>query len=341
MTVALLWLLRATRWRRATSFIPAVLQLPNFCLNGYCRPISPLSSSQWIHLAAIGLKCIPLAAKAVEGTPVRHTPSAAVQSHLNRYCIDVPRVVKCYPPIASYPVERVERITSYLAGLGVDVRRAVEYHPSLLGGQVEAYEPIVQLLQANGVDVARVLNTNPGVLKRRVATVQQSIDTIASCGHSVADVLRNHPAILRSSAANISSIFRLREYSRRTSQTLTRDQSCDPKVVLLASLGLDDDWLLKRGSRLVNCSFDKLHTGVSFLEGLDCGCPPLNRGGLAMKVVRHAPTVLALRPENIQQRVDFFSKNGLDVKRHVNTLPKVLYFSVERKLQPMLAFILE
>lgn len=46
--------------------------------------------------------------------------------------------------------------------------------------------------------------------------------------------------------------------------------------------------------------------------------------------VAHAPTVLALRPENIQQRVDFFSKNGLDVKRHVNTLPKVLYFSVGR-----------
>eukprot|EP00667_Euglena_gracilis_P027391 EG_transcript_33770 len=83
-------------------------------------------------------------------------PSAELQRHLtDGFAIDVRKVVRRYPYMAHYPVERVEHTTSYLAGLKVDVKRVVEAHPILLAGQVERYEAVVELLRANGVDVVK------------------------------------------------------------------------------------------------------------------------------------------------------------------------------------------
>eukprot|EP00667_Euglena_gracilis_P026733 EG_transcript_32467 len=87
-------------------------------------------------------------------------PAAAVQAHLAQCGIDAHKVVRCYPAIASYSVERVQRVTGYLAGLGVDVKRVVEGHPGLLAGKVEKYIKMVQLLRENGVDVARAASCN-------------------------------------------------------------------------------------------------------------------------------------------------------------------------------------
>lgn len=74
------------------------------------------------------------------------------------------KLLQRYPPIGSYKLERVQRVTSFLDGLGVDVKCAVKKYYWVLTGKVEKYEAVVQLLKANKIDVARVVNRTPNIL---------------------------------------------------------------------------------------------------------------------------------------------------------------------------------
>eukprot|EP00667_Euglena_gracilis_P024351 EG_transcript_27927 len=133
--------------------------------------------------------------------------NAAVQTLFRNYDIDLIKVVQRYPAVRGYDVQRVERVTSYLAGLGVDVKRVVEQRPAVLAGQVEKYDAVVQWLRHNGVNVARAVGTNPGVLSRPISALQEIGDAICSCGHSVANVVHRFPSILRMSSANVSLVL--------------------------------------------------------------------------------------------------------------------------------------
>eukprot|EP00667_Euglena_gracilis_P017079 EG_transcript_17931 len=185
-------------------------------------------------------------------------PSAEVQRHLDVFAIDVRKVVRLCPAVAKYNVERVERITSYLAGLKVDVRRVVEAYPRLLAGQVERYEAVVELLRANGVDVVNAINRCPSVLRRRLDPLRHTMAAIAACGHSVADVVDRRPAMLRCTPSDVAAMLQLHRRSAASatperpasSQPLPSPagalEAADPRVALLASLGLDTDRLLRR-----------------------------------------------------------------------------------------------
>eukprot|EP00667_Euglena_gracilis_P013049 EG_transcript_13449 len=254
-------------------------------------------------------------------------PTAAVQAHLAQCGVDVHKVVQRYPPMASYSVERVRRVTDYLAGLGVDVKRAVEGHPRLLAGKVENYTAVVHVLQDNGVDVARAAKCYPSILKRRVATVQRTMDTIASCG-SVADIVNRDPRLLRASASNISL---LSEVSRLKSGTIPSG-NVHAKVALLSSLGLDSRLLLKRRPGVLMLNAGKLQATVDYLKCLNVD---------VQKVVHSAPALVGLRIESMQQRVQFLTEHGLDVVQCVNGFPTILALSVERKLRPILKFVVE
>eukprot|EP00667_Euglena_gracilis_P022171 EG_transcript_24577 len=183
------------------------------------------------------------------------TPSVAVQAHLANYNIDVAKVVKIYPAVASYDEERVQKVTSYLARLGVDVKRVVDKYPLILSGQVETFEKVVQLLRYNGVDVVRAVEQNPNFLHRRISTLQHTMDAVVSCGHSVADVFNRCPSFMRMSAADVSIMLELQQ---QTDAAATRHhRPMHPKALLLCSLGLDSEWLLKRMPRVLVFSMDK------------------------------------------------------------------------------------
>eukprot|EP00667_Euglena_gracilis_P021456 EG_transcript_23496 len=178
---------------------------------------------------------------------------------------------------------------------------------------MEMYEKVVQLLQDNQVDVVRAVNLNPNVLQRRIGTLQCIMDAVVSCGHSVADVFNRYPSFMRMSAADVSIMLELRG---QTNASATRHhRPMHPKALLLYSLGLDSEWLLKR--------------------------VPNKEGELLERVVRSNPTVLGLRTEALQQRVQFLKENGLNVVQSVNGCPSVLYLNVERKLRPILDFVVQ
>eukprot|EP00667_Euglena_gracilis_P019223 EG_transcript_20549 len=179
----------------------------------FCDPRAP--TSQWCCLATATSPPQPAYLPkedagdgADRDVPLR-LPRAEVRQHLEEYGIDVLKVAKRYPPLEHYGVERVEVVTSYLAGLGVDVKRVVEVRPTLLRGSVEKYEAVEGLLRANGVDVAHAVTLHPNVLTRRVDTLQRTMAAIAHCGHSVAAVVRRQPAILRASTTAISAMLQL------------------------------------------------------------------------------------------------------------------------------------
>eukprot|EP00667_Euglena_gracilis_P019607 EG_transcript_21020 len=274
--------------------------------------------SVWVALAAAGSTNSGStgqhdgAVEATGGVHLRHgrLPSAAVQAHFNSYGIDVSKVMQRYRFVAGYEVERVERMTSYLAQLGVDVKRVVEKQPSILSGQVQTYEAVEQLLRDNGIDVVKAVNRNPSVLGRRRAKLQCAFDAIVHCGHSVAKVANRHPSILQSSSSNISALLRLGDLGlkrqRAGGRILTRKQlqalwRQDPKAALLFSVGLDASHLLKRQPQAVHCSYEKLYRVLRYLHKLGVDVP---------KVVWYVPQVLGLRPEALQGRVQFLAENG-------------------------------
>eukprot|EP00667_Euglena_gracilis_P011392 EG_transcript_11639 len=332
------WLPKILRWKPVLS---ATLSLQTLCgrqkLTGRCDYIDHQhysGPSPWIALAILGPPAdINICVGGVDPARSR-LPSTELQNHLKLYTIDVERLVQRYQRIVFYDVERVERVTSYLAGLGVDVRQAVERFPILLGGRVEKYEAVVQLLRDEGIDVVRVVNRIPSILTRRVVTLQRTMDAISGSGCSVADVSYRHPPIFRCSATNLSSTLEI--LSTRLDQTCQQRTAAilpdhkDSRGMLLSSLGLNAEWLLRKAPRVAAVGFDKIREVVDLLERLGVDAP---------KVVRSAPAVLTLHLQSLQQRLLFLSDNGLDVVRQVNGCPTILCFSIERKLQPTLAFV--
>eukprot|EP00667_Euglena_gracilis_P009659 EG_transcript_9818 len=259
----------------------------------------------------------------------------AVQSLLRYYDIDILKVVRRYPAVMSYDVRRVERVTSYLGGLGVDVKRVVEKYPTVLAGKVEAFDAVEQWLRHNGVDVARVVGADPGVLSRRIGTLREIGGTICSCGHSLADAAHRYPAIFRTSSAGASVVLELRKLAQPMTDLPDPEWPSGEtgrKLALLSSLGLDVDRLLSRAPQILSYRYSKLFAVAQFLneQGLD-----------SRKIAQSVPQVLGLRPEALQTRLRFFAENGLDVLKHVNGAPEVLTYSVERKPRPTLKFVLE
>eukprot|EP00667_Euglena_gracilis_P010868 EG_transcript_11072 len=341
------WLPDAVHWRCAPLGRLFCQPLPGWLAytagRGSCHCRRQILTDQWAALATSGAKTVlfptetsAIASGAVPASP--HLPSAEVQAHLSLYTVDVPKLLQRYPPIGSYKLERVQRVTSFLDGLGVDVKCAVKKYYWVLTGKVEKYEAVVQLLKANKIDVARVVNRTPNILARRVASLQRTMDAITDSGHSVADIFHRHPEIHRTPASNISTT--LQWMQARQNPTAADKQLLspsppvkeDPRGILLASLGLDSDCLLLKAPQLLGLKVENLCIVVEFLKGLGIDVP---------KVVRLAPRVLAMRPDTLQRRVQFLSDNGLDVVRIVNGFPGVLYKSVEGKLRPVFDFVVQ
>eukprot|EP00667_Euglena_gracilis_P030147 EG_transcript_41201 len=98
------------------------------------RPASLITSPLWVILPIAAEPLAHSGARRVSGRlrKENRTPSVAVQAHLANYNIDVVKVIKIYPAVASYDEERVQKVTSYLARLGVDVKRVVDKYPLIL-----------------------------------------------------------------------------------------------------------------------------------------------------------------------------------------------------------------
>eukprot|EP00667_Euglena_gracilis_P019197 EG_transcript_20521 len=294
--------LRMVVQRLSPSKATARRGAPPACLHNQLAVRSFPFSSYWVALSHIGL--VPTPALANPSIPRRRgpprkenrIPSEAVQAHLTTFKFDVPKLLQRHPPIASYDVERVQRITSYLAGLGVDVKRVVQVMPSLLGGKVEAYDAVVQLLRNNAVDPSRAINSYPGILKRRCATLQRTMDAIASCGFCVADVVNLDPRIWRRSAADLSLY--------QTNTATNSSPEMQHKAALLSSVGLEFKWFLKRMPKVLFLHTDKLQRTLQYLKDLGVNVP---------KVLYSAPGLLEHSPGALQQRVQFLLESGLDV----------------------------
>eukprot|EP00667_Euglena_gracilis_P010583 EG_transcript_10781 len=333
-------LLRLVRWP-ATSTIPLVLSRPPPNLHHNLPTAFQTSSPLWVILSITGSTTQPGTRRRRRVEKERQILSVDLRDHLSAFNIDVPKVVERYPPIASCDVQRVQRVTSFLAGLGIDMKRVLEVYPSLLAGKVEAYAAVVQLLSDRGVDAARVINPYPGVLHRRVATLQRALDAIESCGVCVADVVNRDPKILRLSASDLSSLQNDAAADPLQPQSIDTNENTPPtkfstqmhsKATLLSSVGLEFEWFLKRMPRVLFLSMDKLKVRLDYLKSLGVDVP---------KVLRLAPGLLETSPASLQQRVQFLLENGMDVVCQVNTTPRVLFLSVERKLRPTVTFVVE
>eukprot|EP00667_Euglena_gracilis_P017739 EG_transcript_18745 len=268
------WWLRSA-WRSSTPAALHIGRLPPVCpyySDSFPGPSTSVSCC-WVMLPSLGSSAAkvpgePGTARRT-GRSRRATPSEAVQAHLAGYNIDVLKVVKLYPAMASYDVQRVQKVTAFLHGLGVDVRRVVQVHPVLLAGKLEKYEAVMRLLQSNGVDVARVINFYPNVLKVRPTTLQRTMDVISSCNCCARQTINSFPAILRLSVSDVSAILDMHKQSNSTKGSDTnRPMEMHPKAKLLSSLGLEVNWLMKRMPRLLMLNANKLQTTVDYLKSV-------------------------------------------------------------------------
>eukprot|EP00667_Euglena_gracilis_P021377 EG_transcript_23394 len=220
---------------------------------------------------------------------------------------------------------------------------------------MDVMQAIVELLQANGVSVAKVVTQQPSVLTRQPATrptfdsranadlpatLRRSMEAIAACNHSAAEVINRRPSVLRFGKATISSMLQLQQPAEEVDEGLaeqpvpftTSTEAVDPRVTLLASLGLDAYRLLRKDPRVLWLNPHKIQVVLEYLRDL---------GVDVTRVVRNDPSLLATPLEQLQRRVTYLRDSGLDAVRHINGAPVVLRLSVEGKLRPMLAFFLE
>eukprot|EP00668_Euglena_longa_P011100 GGOE01013473.1.p1 GENE.GGOE01013473.1~~GGOE01013473.1.p1 ORF type:complete len:416 (+),score=53.35 GGOE01013473.1:65-1312(+) len=292
---------------------------------------SPTAGTVWLALlAASGRRKAGRMMEKSDGVCV------GVAEHLtNRYGVDVQKAVARYPPLKHYSLERVQRVTSYLEELKVDVKRVLTNCPTILAFKVDSMEERVRFLRSRNIDVTRLVNTCPCGMGFRVSSIQSKLDAIAYRGIDASELVSRKPSILRIGLENLK-----RNYGTPAEQgALAAERVSIPgteqrplsQVQYLQSLGVDVDRVLSQWPQLCGTSVENMQKNFRYIQSL---------GINEARLLKSVPHVLSLRLEVLQAKVAFLEQNGLTVAKHLQNAPQLLGLSMDRKLKPILKFVL-
>eukprot|EP00668_Euglena_longa_P011101 GGOE01013474.1.p1 GENE.GGOE01013474.1~~GGOE01013474.1.p1 ORF type:complete len:417 (+),score=84.46 GGOE01013474.1:65-1315(+) len=293
---------------------------------------SPTAGTVWLALlAASGRRKAGRMMEKSDGVCV------GVAEHLtNRYGVDVQKAVARYPPLKRYSLERVQQVTSYLEEeLKVDVKRVVTNDPAILSCKMDSMEERVRFLRSHNINVTQLVNAFPSVMRLTAFNIQSKLDIVTSRGIDASELVNRQPVILRTGLESLK-----RNYWTHTEEgTLAAEQASIPgteqpplsQVQYLQSLGVDMDRVLSKWPQLCGNSVEKMQKTVRYIQSL---------GINEARLLKSAPQVLSFRLEVLQEKVAFLEQNGLTVAKHLQTTPHLLTFSVDRKLKPILKFVL-
>eukprot|EP00667_Euglena_gracilis_P017050 EG_transcript_17919 len=318
------------RW---TTFRPLVLaRFASLPRGGHCQfepEVHAAASCRWALMSTSGRRV----AKGRE-TPPSGGASAApavpvhpdVEEHLTRYGLDVPRISLRHPSLKNYNLERVKQITSFLEdGLRVDVRRVVTGRPKILGANTAVIAERVKFLQSRKVDVAAVANAFPTILVHSIAALRQKFDAIDSFGMDAAQVINQEPMVLRIGTSKVAASSHTLAYNSSSGSVLL------PQAQFLHSFGLDPPEVFSKSPQLQFIPIENMQAVVDYLQ---------EEGVNVKKVLKCTHKILYYRLPVLQEKVSFLRDSDLDVVKHINYNPHVLTCSIDRKLQPVLNFVL-
>eukprot|EP00667_Euglena_gracilis_P014080 EG_transcript_14563 len=274
----------------------------------------------------------------MEGVP---TSNEGLKYLNDRYGIDVQRVSARYPALQRYSRQRIEAVAAYLEELQVDVRRVVTNQPSVLAVDPQSLKEKVRWMQGHGLNVIRVVNVFPGVLHRQLTMLEAKMQLIASSGDAI-KIVNCRPTILRVRIDTLADCYAAADQKNgaassqgdglRTARTVPQLSQqdlqsilVDPKVVSHVGNGSVQNQQLP-------APVEKMAEVIDYLEA---------QGINTQRFFHVNPNVLGCRPAVLWQKIAFLEENGLDVTRHLRMAPTFFTYSVDRKLRPILRFILE
>eukprot|EP00667_Euglena_gracilis_P013070 EG_transcript_13467 len=258
----------------------------------------------------------------------------------DRYGIDVQRVSARYPALQRYSRQRVEALTAYLEELGVDVRRVVTTRPSILSVEPQSLKEKMRWMQGCGLDVVRVVNLHPDILHCQTAKLEAKMELIATSADAI-KVINRCPTLLRVKMDTLAVCYAAA--GPENGATLSQGDSL-PTADTLPKLPQQDL------QSIVVDPKDKSNAGNGSVQNQLLPAPVVMaevvdylkaRGLNTVRLFQVNPNMLGCRPTVLWEKIAFLEENGLDLARHLHIAPTVLNHSCDRKLRPMLRFILE
>eukprot|EP00668_Euglena_longa_P000890 GGOE01001076.1.p1 GENE.GGOE01001076.1~~GGOE01001076.1.p1 ORF type:complete len:411 (+),score=71.56 GGOE01001076.1:72-1304(+) len=227
-------------------------------------------------------------------------------------------------------------VVTLLDRLGLDGLAVAQQTPNVLHADVTAMEATAQFLRKQRVDVVAAVHATPYMLLRDVAHWQLAWDTVATCGIDPAGIVCRQPAMLLCAGSEFPLALPSHKKRDQTHQRfriffISRD-ALAAKAAFLASLKLDATGLLRIAPRTFSLDIEHMRGVVQYLEKFDLDIS---------RTLTRAPQILERRVETLQRKVQFLTENRLDVNSHIHGCPQVLLYSVERKLQPALNFVVQ
>ena len=221
--------------------------------------------------------------------------------------LDVKTVVRRYPPVVGFNTDTMQLAFAYVDSLGVDARHVVTWRPSLLGVKLQKMEDTVEYLEELGVDVLKVVRGHPIVFARSRETMKSTVAFLRDIGANVPMVVNGRPGVFG------LSMVKLRR-----------------KVAYLQEAGVDVPRVVNRLPPVLGYSLEKMQGNMAYLQELGVNAP---------KTASRLPAVLGLRPDRIKGTVAYLRTLGLDVPKVVNAFPTLLGYSIEKNIQPKVDYL--
>eukprot|EP00667_Euglena_gracilis_P016148 EG_transcript_16863 len=274
----------------------------------------------------------------MEGVP---TSNDGVEYLNNQYGIDMQTVAARYPSLKRCSRQRVEAVTAYLEELRVDVRRVVTNQPSVLAVEPQLLKEKVRWMQGRGLDVVRVVNMYPDVLNRQIATLEAKMKVIATSGDA-AKAVNRRPTMLRIRTDMLASCYAAAALENGATSLQGDGPLTAPTLPKLPQQHLQSITVDQKDTLNVGNAFEQNQTLPASVEGMTEVIDYLEARGIkTLRLLQLNPNILECRPAVLREKIAFLEENGLDVARHVLIAPKFLNYSIDRKVKPMLRFVLE
>jgi len=143
---------------------------------------------------------------------------------------DVEKVVKQFPIVLGYSVERMQKIVEYLQRIGVkNIGKVVEKSPYIFAYSVDRMPKVVNYLKKIGVrDVGKLIEKSPRILRYSIEKMQEKLKYLQSIGiENVGKVVEKAPQIFGYSIDRMQKIVKCLERMgiRNVSEVIEKNPS--------------------------------------------------------------------------------------------------------------------
>eukprot|EP00667_Euglena_gracilis_P010744 EG_transcript_10950 len=300
-----------------------------------------------------------------------------VTSYLEGLGVNVKRVVESQPGLLACPVPALEAVVCLLRNHDINVAKAIQYSPPILKHSLCHLQDVIGFIFAQHPNPLQFINDHPDVLgirKKKLisifATSQQDSpsEALRTTMELYPSCLDSHVIFMHSLCLDHRKVFKIAPQLFRM-----RIEKLQSVANFLKGLGLDVAHILQTDPLIMCYQVEKLQERIKNFESCVSllgptvpahqaikwafgKAPSLFRAKVQTvhdaseylrqlnvdinKVLRHNPQLLGFHVATLSKKEHVLRDHNLDAARMVRACPAVFGFSIERKIKPMLSFLL-